>query len=167
MKRIFIGIALILALAVTSSLAHRQICLHDDAPRQAVRKYLEAMKAEDFETAYDYVSERMNDGKTQADWAATQRKLFELGAVEIGKIDARAPQRKIDHLIFCTNEATVPNVLNAKDRLNNQGSTEFEIYTLIKTGTRWKLDSQQSLFDEVEIHRWFPGEVIPALKDHL
>ncbi|MGK2915409.1 MAG: hypothetical protein ACSLE5_13350, partial [Porticoccaceae bacterium] len=71
------------------------------------------------------------------------------------------------HLIFCANEATVPNVLNAKDRLNNQGSTEFEIYTLIKTGTRWQLNTQQSLFDEAEIHRWFPGEVIPALKDHL
>ncbi|MGK2914310.1 MAG: hypothetical protein ACSLE5_07620, partial [Porticoccaceae bacterium] len=139
MKRIFIGIALILTLAVTSSLAHRQICLHDDAPRQAVRKYLEAMKAEDFETAYDYVSERMTDGKSAADWVATQRKLFELGAVEIGDIDVRPSRRRVDHLIFCANEATVPNVLNAKDRLNNQGSTEFEIYTLIKTGTRWQL----------------------------
>lgn len=167
MKRIGIGIALVLALALTIGFTHRQLCLHDDAPRHAVLKYLKAMKARDFETAYDYLSERMNDGKTQADWVATQRKLFELGAVEIGKIDVRAAQRQVDCLIFCASAATVPNVLNAKDRLNNQGSTEFEIYSVIKVGAQWRLDSQQSLFDEAEIHRWFPGEVIPPLKDHL
>lgn len=167
MKSILTLVALATALLVASGLVHRQICLHDSAPQQAVRDYMKAMKAQEFEDAYDFLTERMTDGKTRADWAATQRKLFELGAVEIGEIDVRAPQRAVRHLIFCVPEATVPNVLNAKDRLNNQGSTEFEIYTVLKEGALWKLDGQQSLFDEAEIHRWFPGETIPTLKDQL
>ena len=62
--------------------------------------------------------------------------------------------------------AKVPNVLNAGDILNNQGSTEFEVYTVVQDGMgTWRIDSQETLFDEPAIHQWFPGEKIPAFKD--
>lgn len=141
-------------------------CLTDDGPRTAVLGYVTAMKEHRFEDAYNFVTATMTDGKPVEEWAAPQRKLFELGGVSIGKIDVRAPHRELKDAESCTSVAKVPNVLNAGDVLNNQGSTEFEVYTVVQDGMgTWRIDSQETLFDEPVIHQWFPGEKIPEFKD--
>ena len=67
----------------------------------------------------------------------------------------------------CDRRALVPNVLHAKDRFNNQGSVDFELYTVVNDGGTWKIESQETLIDEADIHRWFPGHEIPEYKDQL
>ena len=81
--------------------------------------------------------------------------------------DAREPHRAIKNVFFCEDSAVVPNVLKAKDKFNNQGSTEFELYTVIKADGGWKLDSQELLFEEADIRKWFPNDEIPEFQDQL
>lgn len=167
MKRVLVIIIVVAAIALGGAFFNRQTCLHDQAPRLAVVGYLQAMKDRDFEAAYDFVTVKMTDGKPRSEWAGTQRKMFELGGVEMGDQDTRAPQRALANWYSCAPVAIVPNILRAKDKLNNQGSTEFETYTVIKDGGVWKIDSQESLFNEPDIHKWFPGEAIPEFKDQM
>jgi hypothetical protein len=107
----------------------------------------------------------MTDALPVEKWAQGQRKLFDIGQVVIGKLDVRWPQH-IDP-VSCNERTLVPNVLSAKDRFNNQGSVDFELYTVVNDGGTWKIESQETLFDEAHIHRWFPGHEIPEYKDQL
>lgn len=167
MKRIIVGVLLVAALAVGGAYFNRTRCLGDPGPKRAVEGYLGAMKAQRFEDAYDFVTATMTDGKPRDEWAGVQRKLFQLGAVELGDLDVRAAHNTLKNPFLCADRSIVPNVLRAKDRFNNQGSTEYEIYTVLKEGGAWKIDSQETLFDEPKIHEWFPGEVIPEFKEQL
>lgn len=134
-------------------------------PESAVRGYAEAMKAKNFEAAYDFVTDTMTDGRPREEWAALQRKMFEFGGVSIGKLDVRkgVPDPAPDG--GCPVSAKVPNVLNAVDVLNNQGSTEFEVYTVLLKDGKWRIDSQETLFDEPKIREWFPEDEIPEFKE--
>lgn len=136
-----------------------------DAAAAPVRAYTQAMKEYRFEDAWAALSANMTDGLPPEEWAEGQRKLFDIGQVVIGKLDVRWPQ----HLDpgSCERRALVPNVLSAKDRFNNQGSVEFELYTVVNEGGSWKIDSQETLFEEADIHRWFPGDEIPDYKGQL
>ncbi len=145
--------------------ADEPACLKDEGPRQAVVGYVTAMKEKRFEDAYEFVTATMTDGKSAAEWAAPQRRLFELGGVSIGNVDVRAAHRELADPTTCTNTAKVPNVLQSGDILNNQGTTEFEVYTVVLADGKWRVDSQETLFDEPTIHQWFPGETIPEFKD--
>jgi len=139
-------------------------CASEPGPREAVIAYGKAMQEKRFEDAYDHVSKNMTDGRPRTEWAALQRKMFELGGVELQDPDVRTPQRElVDGK--CAEVAKVPNVLRAKDVLNNQGSTEFEVYTVVFADGAWRVDSQQTLFDESQIRTWFPHDEIPAFKD--
>ena len=142
-----------------------QDCRQDTGPRVAVEGYLRAMKERRFDDAYGFVSARMTDARPQAEWAALQAKMFELGGVKLADPDVRTPQRATDADGHCLAEAKVPNVLRAADALNNQGSTEFEVYTVVLDGKTWKVDAQETLFDEKEIRAYFPNDEIPAFKD--
>ena len=110
------------------------------------------------------VTASMTDGKPVAEWAGLQRKMFELGGVAIGEIDVRTAHRELKNMFMCAPTAKVPNVLHAGDVMNNQGSTEFEIYNVMLDGGGWKIDSQETLFDQAMIHQWFPGDKIPDFK---
>jgi hypothetical protein len=135
------------------------------APESAVQGYAEAMKSKNFEAAYDFVTDTMTDGRPREEWAALQKKMFEFGGVSIGEIDVRkgVPDHAPDG--GCPVSAKVPNVLNAVDVLNNQGSTEFEVYTVLLKDGKWRIDSQETLFDEAKIREWFPEDEIPAFKE--
>lgn len=139
-------------------------CQHDPAPREAVLAYLGAMKAQRFEDAYDHVTSTMTDGKSREEWAALQRKMFTLGGVTIGELDVRESHRAVKSGNDCEETASVPNVLRASDVLNNQGSTEFEVYTVVKQADGWRVDAQQSLFEEAAIRQWFPNDPIPEFQ---
>ena len=153
-----------LLLATTSFAAQALDCAQEPGPREAVLAYGKAMQEKRFEDAYDHVSKTMTDGRPREEWAALQRKMFELGGVELQDPDVRTPRRALGDG-KCADLAQVPNVLRAKDVLNNQGSTEFEVYTVVLVDGSWRVDTQETLFDEAKIREWFPDDEIPAFQD--
>lgn len=120
-------------------------------PEETLKKYLDLQAQYRFEEAYDYASNEMRDNKSREDWSADYRDIFEGGKVEV--ISTTVYPAKIEN-----GTALVPNILRAKDIFNKEGSTEYEIYTLVKEDDRWKVHRQQLLSDEEEIRRWF-GDV--------
>jgi len=163
MKQIPNGSVTLFLVSAISSAAFAESCIYDNA-RAPVQVYTRAMKEYRFNDAYTVLTNKMTDGLPVEAWAEGQRKLFDIGQVVIGKLDVRWPQQIAGS---CEMRALVPNVLSAKDRFNNQGSVEFELYTVVNDAGTWKIDSQETLIDEPSIHRWFPGYEIPEFKDQL
>jgi hypothetical protein len=139
-------------------------CADPLGPRAAVHRYVSAMKDYQFESAYDLVTPGMTDARSKAEWSKLQLEFFVAGKVVILKSSIRAPQTAPNEA-DCSTRAVVPNVLVAKDRFNNQGSTEFEIYTVVKVGDRWRIDEQETLIMDSDVEIWFPGEEIPEYHD--
>ena len=147
-----------LALLFSSVLAAapaKQACADGAGPRGAVMGYLTAMHEHRFEDAYDFVSSSMTDGRTRADWSALQERAYRPGKVEIYGVDARRAMAAEDDL-DCTTQAVVPNILSSRDKFNEHGSVEFEIYFVKRDGDVWQVDSQETLFDDDGIAIWFP-----------
>ena len=140
------------------------ICMKDSGPKAAVTGYLTAMKENRFEQAYNFVTATMTDGASVKEWAGLQRKMFELGGVTIGEIDVREAVVDLVKPDTCAPSAKVPNVLHAGDVMNNQGSAEFEVYTVLLAKGKWQIDSQETLVGNDAIQHWFPGEKIPDYK---
>ena len=139
-------------------------CGDDSGPHAALDGYLKAMQAHKFNDAYDFVTTNMTDGKSREDWAAQQKLFYQGGEVNILNIDIRKAQTTDDDAA-CANKASVPNILKSRDKFNNQGTTEFEVYVAVKDGATWKVDSQETLFDAEGVQKWFPGEQVPEFKD--
>lgn len=139
-------------------------CADDSGPRKALESYLTAMQAHKFNDAYDTVTSNMTDGKSREDWAAQQKMFYEGGEVNILNIDIRKAQASADDAA-CAKKASVPNILKSRDKFNNQGTTEFEVYEVVKDGANWKIDAQETLFDAEGVQKWFPGEKVPEFKD--
>jgi len=167
MKRNLLIIVVVVAIGLGAGLFNRETCSGDPGPRVAVEMYLTSMKEYRFGDAYDYVTSRMTDSAERETWAAGQKRIFEFGEVQMEDPDARTPQRAIKNVFFCDASAVVPNVLKAKDKFNNQGSTEFELYTVIMEGGAWKLDSQELLYEEADIRKWFPNDEIPDFEQQM
>jgi hypothetical protein len=158
------GVTVLLLSVGACPAALAESCVYDYGAGPVV-EYTRAMKEYRFKDAYGVLTDKMTDGMAREEWAAGQSRLFDVGQVVIGKLDVRWPQH-IDPA-SCAKQVLVPNVLSAKDRFNNQGSVEFELYTVVNDGGTWKIDSQETLFDEADVHRWFPGHEIPEYKDQL
>lgn len=157
--------AAVALLSVTLNfLANAQDCAEGEAPAQAVRDYLVAMQEHRFADAYNFVTAQMTDDKSAGEWAAIQKLFYEGGEVNILSMDIRKPQA-IEDDAACRSSAVVPNVLKSRDKFNNQGTTEFEIYTTRFVEGSWRVDSQETFFDQSDVDRWFPGETIPELRD--
>jgi hypothetical protein len=139
-------------------------CADDSGPHKALESYLTAMQAHKFNDAYNFVTASMTDGKSREDWAAQQKLFYEGGEVNILNIDIRKAQGTSDDAT-CAKKASVPNILKSRDKFNNQGTTEFEVYVAVKDGETWKIDSQETLFDAAGVQKWFPGEKVPEFKD--
>ncbi|MGR8920337.1 MAG: hypothetical protein ACU85V_12010 [Gammaproteobacteria bacterium] len=154
----------IAALLVLPASALAAPCPDGEGPRAAVASYLRAMQEHRFADAYDFVTAAMTDGKPRADWAGLQRLFYQGGQVNIYGIDIRAPQAAAGDA-DCAGRALVPNVLKSRDKFNNQGTTEFEIYTTVRQGGTWRVEAQETLFDQPEVDRWFPGETLPEFRD--
>lgn len=146
--------------------ANAEPCADGSGPEAAVAAYVQGMKDYQFESAYDYLTENMTDGNSREDWSELQLKFIVGGEVVIQKVDVRAAHASKNDA-GCEASAIVPHVLRAKDKFNNQGSTEFELYTVIKQGEHWKIDTQETLFDEKQIKAWFPDDEIPDYKVQL
>ena len=160
--RVFAG--MILAGTLASAPALAADCADDSGPKGALNNYLLAMQSHNFDKAYDFVTAKMTDGKSREDWAAQQKMFYEGGEVNILNIDIRKAQGTDDDA-SCAKKANVPNILKSRDKFNNQGTTEFEIYVAVKDGETWKVDAQETLFDAEGVQKWFPGEKVPEFKD--
>ncbi|MEX2479618.1 MAG: hypothetical protein WD928_02040 [Gammaproteobacteria bacterium] len=157
------GLALmgyVMTVAVTAA----EPCPDGAAAQAAVERYLSAMQNHQFEAAYDTVTARMTDGKERGPWAALQKMFYEGGEVNIFGIDIRPAVATADDP-ECVDEALVPNVLQSRDKFNNQGITEFEVYTVVHNDGEWRVDRQETLFDQADVDRYFPGETLPELRD--
>lgn len=165
MRKILLGCAMLLSIEAIAAESKALVCSGDDGPKKAVIGYISAMKEHRFEDAYPFLTATMTDGKPVAEWAALQKKMFDLGGVAIGDVDVRDAKREMADAATCAPRAKVPNVLHAGDVLNNQGSTEFEVYNVVLEGEQWKIDSQETLFDEPAIRQWFPDDKIPAFEE--
>ncbi|MGH7786826.1 MAG: hypothetical protein ACRERC_08160 [Candidatus Binatia bacterium] len=119
-------------------------------PEEAVKQYLTAFKAGDFNAAYPLVTKDMAQNKSQADWVKEQQWVMQMAEVKIfefkiypGKIEGET--------------AYVPNVLNSQDKFLNQlGVEEHELYTLQKEDGRWKINQQQ-IVEHSDLAKWFPA----------
>jgi len=163
MKRPLVVWAAVWTLGLLSS-AMADPCPDGTLAEAAVSRYLTAMQNHQFDAAYDDVTSTMTDGKGRGDWAALQKLFYEGGEVNIFGIDTRAAQ-SVDGDAACASRAVVPNVLKSRDKFNNQGITEFEIYTLVLDDGVWRIDAQETLFEQADVDRYFPGEKLPELRD--
>ena len=130
-------------------------CAYGAGPRAAVMGYLTAMHQHRFEDAYDFVSANMTDGRPREEWAALQARAYQPGKVSIYGVDPRTP-RAADDDDACAGHAMVPNILSSRDKLNEQGLVEFEVYSVRLDGEDWRVDGQETLFEDADIARWFP-----------
>lgn len=120
-------------------------------PEEVVNRYLEALKAGNFATAYDQISKEMAQNKERDAWAKEQQWTMQMS-------DAKIFSYKIYPGKVEGNVARVPNVLSSQDKFLNQlGVGEHELYTLIREGGRWKIN-QQVLLDKADQAKWFPPD---------
>lgn len=146
MKRSLAFAAVALALVVAVPVRAETL-----SPEETVKQYLAALKAGNFDRAYELISKAMKQGKDREVWVKEQKtgmafadvKIFEF-TVYPGKVEGDV--------------AHVPDVLSSQDRFVNQlGLTEYELYTLVKENGVWKVD-QQIIVEPGEVSKWFPDK---------
>jgi hypothetical protein len=124
-------------------------------PEETVRRYLEAVKSEKFEDAYDLISKAMRQGKSRDAWVKEQKAGMAFAEVKIFEFEVFPGKVEGDR-------ALVPNILSSQDRFVNQlGLTEHELYTLLREEGAWKVD-QQILVEPGDIPKWFGKRGAPA-----
>ena len=153
------AISLLLLTFLTTPVQADQPVQCSEAPnaRQAVMDYLSAMHKNQFGEAYQYVTSNMTDGRSQEEWSALQAKAYRPGKVQIYGVDVRTPYAADAKDPSCSASAIVPNILSSRDKLNEHGLVEFEIYTVVLKDGRWAVDAQETLFENADIDRWFPS----------
>jgi len=121
------------------------------SPEETVKQYLGALKAGNFERAYELVSKAMTQGKDKEVWVKEQK--TGMGFADVKIFDFTVYPGKVDGDV-----AHVPNVLSSQDRFVNQlGLTEYELYTLVKENGVWKVD-QQVIVEPGDVPKWFPDK---------
>lgn len=117
-------------------------------PEETLRRYLQAMKEQKAERAYDLVSKAMRGGKGREQWVKDQADGMAFAEVKV--FDFEVFPAKIEG-----DKAFVPNILSSQDRFVNQlGLTEHELYTLVREDGAWKVD-EQLLVEPPDIPKWF------------
>ena len=119
------------------------------SPEETVKRYLAALKAGNFDQAYEVISKAMKQGKDKEVWVKEQKTGMAFADVKI--FDFHVHPGKVEGDV-----AQVPNVLSSQDRFVNQlGLTEYELYTVVKENGVWKVD-QQIIVEPGEVPKWFP-----------
>jgi len=120
-------------------------------PEQTVSRYLDALKADKFTDAYDFITKAMAQNKSRDAWAKEQQWTMQMSEAKI--FDYHVYPGKVEG-----DKAFVPNVLSSQDKFLNQlGVQEHELYTLIREDGRWKIDQQQ-LVEKSDQRKWFPPQ---------
>ena len=119
------------------------------SPEDTVRKYLGAMQANNFDEAFNYVSEGLRDDKVKEEWVKEQQYIVQMGEVKIFGFE-------VFKAVMVDKVAKVPNILKSQDKyLNQLGLDEYELYDLIQEDGAWKVD-QQTLVEGPERKEYFP-----------
>ena len=79
------------------------------SPEDTLRRYLTALKAGDFDAAYDVISKAMKQGKEREVWVKEQKAGMAFADVKIFDFDVYPGKIEGD-------VARVPNVLSSQDR---------------------------------------------------
>jgi len=118
------------------------------SPEETVKSWLAAMKAHEFEKAYQYISKGMAGGKDVEAWSKEQKYIFETTDLKIFKYEVFPGKAEGE-------TAKVPNILSSQDKFLNQlGADEYELYTLVKEDGQWKID-QQEIVEKGDQSKWF------------
>ena len=148
------GLLGVVLLAVTTSAA----ALEPGSPEDVLRRYLQAIKAEKFDDAYDLASKAMRQGKGKEEYVKESRAM--MGYADVKIFDFTVYPGKVEG-----EKALVPNILESQDRfVNTLGLTEYELYTLVREDGGWKVDSQ-ILIEPAEQAKWFPKKKTEKSKD--
>jgi hypothetical protein len=119
------------------------------SPEDVLRRYLQAVKSEKFDQAYDLASTAMRQGKGKEEYVKEARAM--MGFADVKIFDFTVYPGKVEG-----QKAQVPNILESQDRfVNTLGLTEYELYTLVRENGGWKVDSQ-ILLEPAEQSKWFP-----------
>jgi NTF2-like N-terminal transpeptidase domain len=125
------------------------LALEPGSPEDVLRRYLQAIKTEKFDAAYDLVSKAMRQGKGKEEFVKESQAT--MGYADVKIFDFTVYPGKVEG-----EKALVPNILESQDRfVNTLGLTEYELYTLVREDGRWKVDSQ-ILVEPAEQPKWFP-----------
>ena len=124
-------------------------------PVEAVEGYLTAMQVRRFADAFEFVTDAMTDGRAKEDWIALQENFFDRGEISIQGLDPKPAVVHGDDSA-CAEVALVPNILRSRDRFNVSGILEFEVYTVIRDDSAWRIELQETLYDNDAIRAWFP-----------
>jgi hypothetical protein len=137
------------AAALVALLAGPAVAAEPRTPEDTVRRYLGALKTNDFDAAWDLISKAMKQGKEREVWVKEQKAGMAFADVKI--FDFQVYPGKVEGDV-----AHVPNVLSSQDRFVNQlGLTEYELYTLVREDGAWKVD-QQIIVEPSDVPKWFP-----------
>jgi hypothetical protein len=118
-------------------------------PEHVLRRYLQALKSENFDDAYDLVSSAMRQGKPKELYVKEARAM--MGVADVKIFDFTVYPATVEG-----EKALVPNVLESQARfINTLGLTEHELYTLVREGGAWKVDAQ-TLIEAPDEPKWFP-----------
>ena len=152
--RVLLLTALSVALGGTPFIAAEPL-----SPEETVKQYLGALKAGNFDKAYDLISKAMKGGKEKEVWAKEQKTGMAFADVKI--FDFNVYPGKVEGDV-----AHVPDVLSSQDRFVNQlGLTEYELYTLVKENGVWKVD-QQLIVEPGDVPKWFPDKAGGTAPSH-
>jgi len=147
--------ALVVALLTCAAAGHAESAKasgSEVSPEETVGRYLTALKAGNFNDAYQYLSKGMTQNKGREEWAKEQQWIMQMADAKI--FDYHTYPGKIEGV-----KARVPNLLSSQDKFLNQlGVPEYELYTLIREDGRWKIDQQQ-LLERTEQSKWFPSRL--------
>jgi len=143
--RWIVGLA---ALVIAGSLGATPDTL-PDSPETVLTAYLAAIKAGEYGDAYEHISEAMRQGKDKEAWVAQTKSFMSFADVKIFDFKVYPGKAAGD-------KAQVPNLLESQDRfVNALGLSEYELYTLVREGGRWRVDSQL-LLEPAQVPTWFP-----------
>ncbi len=107
------------------------------------------MQANNFEEAFNYVSEGLRGGKAKEERVKEQQYIVQMGEVKIFGFE-------VFKAVMVDKVAKVPNILKSQDKyLNQLGLDEYELYDLIPEDGGWKID-QQTLVQGSERKEYFP-----------
>jgi len=121
------------------------------SPEDTVKRYLGALKAGNFDQAYDLISKAMKQGKEREVWVKEQKSGMAFADVKIFEFTVYPGK-------IAGDVARVPDILSSQDRFVNQlGLTEYELYTLVKENGVWKVD-QQIIVEPPDVPKWFPDK---------
>jgi hypothetical protein len=108
----------------------------DLTPEEIVIGFYTAIQKGEYEKAYEFISQKMKDGKKCREWASDWQKTVDFGQVVL--VDFSVESAKIEG-----DKAIVRSWNKSSDIFNKDGIVEHETDYLVKEDGVWKLDATE------------------------